>query len=475
MPSVRGRSSARRLMPCREPPRLQDLRAPHLLAARRAPCRRIGRRRRRNPAAASAAREHARRRDARAAAIAAAPPARDRRHTSKPSPRGAPAPCRCCSSPCRGGCAARASAAKGEARAGPARPCETPTSRPGIRRLCASRVARKPACGPPKPSGTPKRCAEPTAMSAPNSPGGRSSVSASKSAATIDQRAGRVRLLRRSARSRAPRRSYRDTAAARRRAFSPRQIERRFVADSPRSPSGSARVCTTCDRLRMAAARDEDAFAASASLQIACAMCIASAAAVASSSSEAFAMSSPVRSVIIVWKLMQRLQPALRNLRLVRRVGGVPAGILEDVPLDDRRRDAVVVALAEVVFEDLILRRDRAQLGQRLVLAARRRAESSGLRSRMPAGTAASISASSDGSSSVASIAAISRSFEPRWRRGKVSAERKVREVGRGSRRERVVHRGRLESGFRVNQAAISPAMRPAASQRIHSRPSRPR
>ena len=49
---------------------------------------------------------------------------------------------------------------------------DTPTSRPGIWRLKASRVAKNAACGPPKPSGTPKRCALPMAMSAPNSPGG---------------------------------------------------------------------------------------------------------------------------------------------------------------------------------------------------------------------------------------------------------------------------------------------------------------
>ena len=65
-----------------------------------------------------------------------------------------------------------------------ARPCDTPTMRPGIWRLWSSRVDRYAACGPPKPRGTPKRCVEPTAMSAPNSPGGRSSVSARRSAAT---------------------------------------------------------------------------------------------------------------------------------------------------------------------------------------------------------------------------------------------------------------------------------------------------
>ncbi|CFW44635.1 Uncharacterised protein [Bordetella pertussis] len=58
---------------------------------------------------------------------------------------------------------------------------ETPTRRPGMLRLYASRQAMKPACGPPKPNGTPKRCAEPTAMSAPHCPGGSISASASRS------------------------------------------------------------------------------------------------------------------------------------------------------------------------------------------------------------------------------------------------------------------------------------------------------
>ena len=58
----------------------------------------------------------------------------------------------------------------------PSASTDTPTSRPGSVRLCSSRLARNAACGPPKPSGTPKRCAEPTTMSAPISPGGRSSA-----------------------------------------------------------------------------------------------------------------------------------------------------------------------------------------------------------------------------------------------------------------------------------------------------------
>ena len=60
----------------------------------------------------------------------------------------------------------------------------TPTMRPGIERAARSWAARKPACGPPKPIGTPNRCAEPTAMSAPNCPGGTASRHANGSVAT---------------------------------------------------------------------------------------------------------------------------------------------------------------------------------------------------------------------------------------------------------------------------------------------------
>ena len=61
----------------------------------------------------------------------------------------------------------------------------TPIIRPGIVLLNSSFVAKNAACGPPKPIGTPKRCALPMAMSAPNSPGGVSKVSDNKSVAII--------------------------------------------------------------------------------------------------------------------------------------------------------------------------------------------------------------------------------------------------------------------------------------------------
>ena len=56
--------------------------------------------------------------------------------------------------------------------------------RPGIWRAYVPRAAKNAACGPPQPSGTPKRCALPTTTSAPISPGGVINVSASRSEAT---------------------------------------------------------------------------------------------------------------------------------------------------------------------------------------------------------------------------------------------------------------------------------------------------
>lgn len=69
----------------------------------------------------------------------------------------------------------------------------------------------------------------------------------------------------------------------------------------------------------------------------------------------------------------QRLQPALRNLRLIGRVLGVPARVLEDVAEDDVRRVRVVVAHADEGPEHLVLRGDGLQGRQQFVLAARGR------------------------------------------------------------------------------------------------------
>ena len=64
----------------------------------------------------------------------------------------------------------------------------------------------------------------------------------------------------------------------------------------------------------------------------------------------------------------QRFEAALRDLGLVRRVRRVPAGILEHVPEDHARRDAVVVAETDIRLVQLVPRGDRSQLAQELVL-----------------------------------------------------------------------------------------------------------
>ena len=90
----------------------------------------------------------------------------------------------------------------------------------------------------------------------------------------------------------------------------------------------------------------------------------------------------PSDRATMVWKLSSAFEPALRDLRLVRRVRRVPAGILEHVPEDHARRDAVVVAEADVRLEQLVLRREspagRAGTRARAAPSADRAARSGG-------------------------------------------------------------------------------------------------
>ncbi|CEI74776.1 Uncharacterized protein PAE221_00336 [Pseudomonas aeruginosa] len=68
-------------------------------------------------------------------------------------------------------------------------------------------------------------------------------------------------------------------------------------------------------------------------------------------------------------EVQQRLQAALGDFRLVRRVGGVPGRVLQEVAQDRCRGVAVVVALANEGTQRAIARGDRLQAGQRLGLA----------------------------------------------------------------------------------------------------------
>ena len=65
-------------------------------------------------------------------------------------------------------------------------------------------------------------------------------------------------------------------------------------------------------------------------------------------------------------EVQQRLEAALRDLGLVRRVGRVPARVLEHVPLDDRGRDRARVAEADHRRPHGVPVGELAQLRQRL-------------------------------------------------------------------------------------------------------------
>lgn len=69
-------------------------------------------------------------------------------------------------------------------------------------------------------------------------------------------------------------------------------------------------------------------------------------------------------------EVQERLQAALRDLRLVRRVGRVPGGVLHDVAKDHRRGEGAVVAEPDHRGQHLVAVREGAQLGEDLGLGA---------------------------------------------------------------------------------------------------------
>ena len=68
-------------------------------------------------------------------------------------------------------------------------------------------------------------------------------------------------------------------------------------------------------------------------------------------------------------EIQQRFQTTLRDLSLIRCVGGVPARILQHVALDHGRQDGVVITQTDVTLVQLVLRRDAAQVLQERVFA----------------------------------------------------------------------------------------------------------
>ena len=207
----------------------------------------------------------------------------------------------------------------------------------------------------------------------------------------------------------------RRTAAVRR-----RRRRRARCRAAPRAPRRTSIVCG-----KHVSATKNCARAAAASIRFACTRCsivIASAAAVASSSSDALATSIPVRSLTIVWKL----RSASRRPCAISAWYGV-YGVYQPGFSSTLRRmtlGVIVVVVAEADDTSGTGGSSRADLAAarggtraRSCRAGARAASSS----RMRAGMASSMSASSEGAPTTFSISRRSAASGPMWRDWKCS------------------------------------------------------
>ena len=247
--------------------------------------------------------------------------------------------------------------------------------RPGILRACSVLVAMNAACGPPKPIGTPKRCAEPTAMSAPNSPGGLISVSASRSAAKTTSAPLAWALFDDVACNRRSGRRWSGYCTQDAEEFSATAKSADLdVADDDFDPQRFRPRLHDGDRLRMAIIGDEERDLAhrrtfGAGDVRAHRHRLGGGGAFVQQRCVGQRQAGQVAHHRL--EIQQRFEPALGDLRLVGRVLRVPAGIFQDVPLNHRRRDRVVIAHADERAEDLVLRRDLLQFVEQFEFAAR--------------------------------------------------------------------------------------------------------
>jgi hypothetical protein len=114
-------------------------------------------------------------------------------------------------------------------------------------------------------------------------------------------------------------------------------------------------------------------------------------------------------------EVQKRLQPALRDLGLVGRVGGIPGRVLQHVALDRGRRMRAVIPLADHLHHRpvppaiprICASSSASDIG----------AQSSARSCRIEAGTVSSISASRLSTPTTSSISAISAGEGPIWRR----------------------------------------------------------
>ena len=80
--------------------------------------------------------------------------------------------------------------------------------------------------------------------------------------------------------------------------------------------------------------------------------------------------------------VQQRLQPSLRDFRLIGGIGGIPGGVFQDVALDRRRGDGAVIALPDQAGHHPVLRRHLAHFRQKLMFRQRCPGQRGGLADR---------------------------------------------------------------------------------------------
>ena len=343
-----------------------------------------------------------------------------------PPGRTAPGWCRCCSPPCRAGCPARAREASSRTRAGPPCPwCGRP-SRPGIWRTRSDFAASRPRYGPPYWRAMPSGCPSPTAMSASYSPGGaRTASEIGSTTATNRAPAAWARRDASAIGSRIPNAFGWPISTPRDRtlgigqlALQRRQIGR-AVGQRGQLLEGHPAALEVgrggFQEVAMDGAADQDAVASRGADRHQRRFRGCRSAVVVRGGHHVEA--GQLRDQRLV--LVDRLQRALADLGLVRRVRGVELASTED--LVDGRRDVVAVgARAEEARQaDAVSGGERLQPARQCQLIGRL-AEGPGRRARTGAGMSAN-SASIESMPSAASIC---------WRSAEVCGPYVIRSVG---------------------------------------------
>ena len=215
--------------------------------------------------------------------------------------------------------------------------------------------------------GTPKRCELPTAMSAPNSPGGRQQDEAQKVCRYSDDRPLCMRLL--------------DDPAVIGHPAAGLWVLQQDAEERPlREPCAviahlhldADGVCAGLhphrDGLWQAGGGDKEAVAAVLGDAVAHVHGLGRRRGLVEQRGVGAGEAGEVHHHGL--EVEQRFEPALRDFRLIGCIRGVPAWILQDVALDDGRRDRIVVAEADHGARDAVAPGKLCQFRQRVPLCA---------------------------------------------------------------------------------------------------------